>query len=116
MIYQKLSKFIDSKTLAFDLIHTHTHTLSLSLSLSLHTCIWNLLCSVSGRYQIPRYNQYRDMAEWSYNKKCVDWIYASVLSGCTHEYTAAYKDMKAPDRNQSIPKICLLRMFYSQSK
>lgn len=94
MIYQKLSKFIDSKTLVFDLIHIHTHTHTVSL----HTCIWNLLCSVSGRYQIPRYNQYRDMAELSYSKKCVDWIYASVLSGCRHDYTAAYKDMKAPDR------------------
>ena len=31
MIYQRLSKFIDGKTLAFDLIRIHTHTHSLSL-------------------------------------------------------------------------------------
>ena len=97
MIYQKLSKFIDSKTLAFDLIHILTLSLSLSLSLSPHTCIWSLLCAVSGRYQIPRYDHHRDTAELTYSKKSVDWIYERVLAGCIHAYTAAYRDRKAPD-------------------
>lgn len=92
MIYQKLSKFIDGKTLAFDLIHIYTLSLSLP-----HTCIRSLLCAVSGRYQIPRYDHHRDTAELSYSKKFVDWIYERVLAGCIHAYTAAYRDMNAPD-------------------
>ena len=79
------------------LLHLISYTYTHTLSLSLHTCIWSLLCAVCGTYQIPRYDHHRDMAELSYSKKIVDWIYESVFAGCIHEYTAQYRDMEAPN-------------------